>query len=129
MNHSFARLVTGLGLIVSVFSLPVYSATIVNGGVIHFRGAIVADPCEVTPQQRQFAMSCPDNNRMQTRMVSYEEALNGKVSDSDLVSLRMKYLNPEKTLSVVEIQYFLPGSPAIHLIKRRVAEGLYETAN
>jgi len=63
MNHSFARLVTGLGLIVSVFSLPVYSATIVNGGVIHFRGAIVADPCEVTPQQRQFAMSCPDNNR------------------------------------------------------------------
>ena len=83
----------------------VYSATIVNGGVIHFRGAIVADPCEVTPQQRQFAMSCPDNNRMQTRMVSYEEALNGKVSDSDLVSLRMKYLNPEKTLAVVEIQY------------------------
>ncbi|HGP4138938.1 TPA: type 1 fimbrial protein, partial [Enterobacter roggenkampii] len=52
-----------------------------------------------------FAMSCPDNNRMQTRMVSYEEALNGKVSDSDLVSLRMKYLNPEKTLAVVEIQY------------------------
>ena len=91
MNHSFARLVTGLGLIVSVFSLSVYSATIVNGGVI--------------PQQRQFAMSCPDNNRMQTRMVSYEEALNGKVSDSDLVSLRMKYLNPEKTLAVVEIQY------------------------
>ena len=40
MNHSFARLVTGLGLIVSVFSLSVYSATIVNGGVIHFRGAI-----------------------------------------------------------------------------------------
>ena len=105
MNHSFARLVTGLGLIVSVFSLPVYSATIVYGGVIHFRGAIVADPCEVTPQQRPFAMSCPDNNRMQTRMVSYEEALNGKVSDSDLVSLRMKYLNPEKTLAVVEIQY------------------------
>ncbi|WP_376708891.1 type 1 fimbrial protein [Enterobacter roggenkampii] len=97
---SFAR-----NLIYSTKPLPVYSATIVNGGVIHFRGAIVADPCEVTPQQRQFAMSCPDNNRMQTRMVSYEEALNGKVSDSDLVSLRMKYLNPEKTLAVVEIQY------------------------
>ncbi|WP_234082053.1 type 1 fimbrial protein [Enterobacter quasiroggenkampii] len=105
MNHSFARLVMGLGLIVSVFSLPVYSATIVNGGVIHFRGAIVADPCEVSPLQRQFAMSCPANNRMQTRMVSYEEALNGHVSDSNLASLRMKYLNPEKTLAVVEIQY------------------------
>lgn len=105
MNHAFARLVTGLGLIVSVFSLPVYSATIVNGGVIHFRGAIVADPCEVTPKQRQFAMSCPENNRMHTRMVSYEEALNGNAPNSNLASLRMKYLNPEKTLAVVEIEY------------------------
>ena len=105
MTKYLAQLATGLGLMASAFILPAYSATLANGGVIHFRGAIVADPCEVTPQQRQFAMSCPDNNRMQTRMVSYEEALNGKVSDSDLVSLRMKYLNPEKTLAVVEIQY------------------------
>jgi type 1 fimbria pilin len=57
MNNYFARLVTGLGLIVSAFSLPVYSATIVDGGVIHFRGAIVADPCEVTPQQN--SLPCP----------------------------------------------------------------------
>ena len=57
------------------------------------------------PQKQQFAMSCPDNNRMQTRMVSYEEALNGKVSDSNVATLNMKYLNPEKTLAVVEIQY------------------------
>lgn len=105
MNTYFARLAAGLGLIASAFSLPAYSATVVDGGVIHFRGAVVADPCEVTPQQRQFALSCPNNNHMQTRMVSYEEALNGKVSDSSLVTLNMKYLNPEKTLAVVEIQY------------------------
>ncbi|MGK4350294.1 type 1 fimbrial protein [Enterobacter sichuanensis] len=101
MHNAFAQLATGLGLIVSAFSLPAYSTTIVDGGVIHFRGAIVADPCEVTAQQRQFAMSCPDNNRM----VSYEEALNGNVADSNLATLHMKYLNPEKTLAVVEIQY------------------------
>ncbi|MDR0176133.1 hypothetical protein RF039_24485, partial [Enterobacter sichuanensis] len=35
----------------------------------------------------------------------YEEALNGKVADSNLATLHMKYLNPEKTLAVVEIQY------------------------
>ena len=105
MKNSFAQLATGLGLIVSAFSFPAYSATFAEGGVIHFRGAIVADPCEVTPQQRQFAMSCPENNRMQTRMVSYEEALNGKAYDSNLATLSMKYLNPEKTLAVVEIQY------------------------
>lgn len=96
MNNYFARLMAGLGLVVSALSIPAYSATVVDGGVIHFRGAIVADPCEVTPQKQQFAMSCPDNNRMQTRMVSYEEALNGKVSDSNVATLNMKYLNPEK---------------------------------
>ena len=90
-------------------------------------------------------MSCPDNNRMQTRMVSYEEALNGKVSDSDLVSLRMKYLNPEKRLRLSKSSIdmfslplcaeedfsdsFSPGQPCDTLNKRRVAEGLYETAN
>ncbi|HII4349129.1 type 1 fimbrial protein [Enterobacter sp. KB-221C9] len=105
MNNYFARLAAGLGLVVSALSIPAYSATIVDGGVIHFRGAIVADPCEVTPLKQQFAMSCPNNNHMQTRMVSYEEALNGKVSDSSLATLNMKYLNPEKTLAVVEIQY------------------------
>jgi type 1 fimbria pilin len=58
---------------------PALFGNLVNGGVIHFRGAIVADPCEVTARPQQFAMSCPDNNRMQTRVVSYEEALNGRV--------------------------------------------------
>lgn len=105
MNNYFARLVAGLGLVVSALSIPAYSATVVDGGVIHFRGAIVADPCEVAPQKQQIAMSCPNNNRMQTPMVSYTEALNGKVSDSNLATLNMKYLNPEKTLAVVEIQY------------------------
>lgn len=105
MTKYLAQLAAGLGLIASAFILPAYSATLANGGVIHFRGAIVADPCEVTPQQRQFAMSCPDNNRMQTRMVSYEEALNGTVTDSSLATLSMKYLNPEKTLAIVQIQY------------------------
>lgn len=49
MNNYFARLVAGLGLVVSALSIPAYSATVVDGGVIHFRGAIVADPCEVAP--------------------------------------------------------------------------------
>ena len=105
MNNYFARFVAGVSLVVSALSIPAYSATVVYGGVIHFRGAVVADPCEVTPQKQQIVMSCPNNNRMQTRMVSYEEALNGKVSDSSLATLNMKYLNPEKTLAVVEIQY------------------------
>ena len=105
MTHSFAHLISGLGLLVSAFIAPAYSATLAQGGVIHFRGAIVADPCEVTQQQRQLAVSCPEKNRMQTRMVSYDEALNGKSTASSLATVNMTYLNPEKTLAVVQIQY------------------------
>ncbi len=40
---------------------------------------------------------------MQTRMVSYDEALNGKVRRLRIWrQLHMKYLNPEKTLAVVQ---------------------------
>nr|WP_253383974.1 type 1 fimbrial protein [unidentified bacterial endosymbiont] len=101
----FTQLVTGLGLILSASVTPAFSATVADGGVIHFRGAIVADPCEITPQQRQLAMSCPENNRMQTRMVSYEDALNGKISNASLATMNMSWLNPEKTLAIVKIEY------------------------
>ncbi|AVL18262.1 hypothetical protein B2J95_09505 [Enterobacter cloacae] len=106
MMISYQELVrTFLSLLVSLFVTPVFAATVVEGGVIHFRGAIVADPCEVTAQTRQFALSCPENNRIHTRIVSYEDALNGHVTDTSLATLSMKYLNPEKTLAVVQIQY------------------------
>lgn len=105
MTKYIAQLASGFSLLVSLFVTPVFAATVVVGGVIHFRGAIVADPCEVTAQTRQFALSCPENNRIHTRMVSYEDALNGHVTDTSLATLSMKYLNPEKTLAVVQIQY------------------------
>ena len=105
MTKSTALLISGFSLIVSAYMTPAFSATIVEGGVIHFRGAIVADPCEITPQHRQLAMSCPENNRIQTRMVSYEDALNGRSAYPGLATVRMQYLNPEKTLAVVKVEY------------------------
>ena len=66
-----AQLASGFSLLVSLFVTPVFAATVVEGGVIHFRGAIVADPCEVTAQTRQFALSCPENNRTQSYSVMF----------------------------------------------------------
>jgi hypothetical protein len=43
MTKYNAQLVSGLALIISAFIPPAFSATVVDGGVIHFRGAIVAD--------------------------------------------------------------------------------------
>lgn len=90
MFKSAACIISGLGLILSSFLSPAYSATIENGGVIHFRGAVVADPCEVTPRHQQFAISCPENNRMKTHTISYDEALRGHHPHSALAAVSMK---------------------------------------
>lgn len=105
MTKYTALLISGLSLIASAFTSPAFSATLAEGGVIHFRGAIVADPCEVSPGVGQFAVSCPENNRTRTKMVSYADALNGHNAFPALTNISMKYLDPEKTLAVVQVDY------------------------
>lgn len=105
MTNYTAQLISGFGLLASVLITPAFAATVVDRGVIHFRGAIVADPCQVSPQQGQLSVSCPDNNRMQTRRVSYEDALNGRNAFPSQTNISMKYLNAEKTLAVVQVDY------------------------
>jgi hypothetical protein len=84
---------------------PRIFSNLVNGGVIHFRGAVVSDPCEISARPQQLSMSCPENNRMQTRVLSYSDALNGQSAYPNLASVSMKYLNPEKSLAIVQIDY------------------------
>ncbi|STD19234.1 protein YmdA [Enterobacter asburiae] len=50
MNNYFARLVAGLGLVVSALSIPAYSATVVDGGVIHFRVPLSPTPVKSLPR-------------------------------------------------------------------------------
>ena len=105
MTRFAFQFITGLGLAMSAALNPAFSATLVNGGVIHFRGAIVSDPCEISARHQQLSMSCPENNRMQTRVLSYSDALNGQSAYPNLASVSMKYLNPEKSLAIVQIDY------------------------
>lgn len=68
-----ACIISGLGLILSSFLSPAYSATIENGGVIHFvaRWSLTDAPASAV------AISCRKNNRMKTHTISYDEALRG----------------------------------------------------
>ena len=99
------KMMLGVGMMLSSALIPAFSATIVNGGVIHFRGMIVEDPCEITPQKQQFALSCPKDGQMQTTQVSYQDAISGRNENPDTARVSMKYLNPEKSLAVVQIDY------------------------
>ena len=55
--------------------------------------------------RKWFAISCPENNRMKTHTISYDEALRGHHPHSALAAVSMKYLNEQKTLAVVQVDY------------------------
>ena len=99
------KMMLGVGMMLSSALIPAFSATVVNGGVIHFRGMIVENPCEITPQKQKFALSCPKDGQMQTTQVSYQDAISGRNVNPDTARVSMKYLNPEKSLAVVQIDY------------------------
>lgn len=73
--------------------------------VIHFTGQIVEDPCVITPASRTLSVTCLRNTKMHTQQVSYADALTGVSSFTDRATIRMKYINPEKSLAVVQVDY------------------------
>ncbi|MDK9357153.1 type 1 fimbrial protein [Lelliottia sp. V106_10] len=105
MAASIVKSIIASGIIALSALTPALAATTVNGGVIHFRGAIVEDPCVISPQHNQFALSCPHEGRVQTTQVSYGEALRGRNPYPDVATVSMKYINSEKTLAVVQVNY------------------------
>lgn len=105
MAASIVKSIISAGIVVLSALTPALAATTVNGGVIHFNGSIVEDPCEISPQHNQFALSCPHEGRVQTTQVSYGDALRGHTPYPDVATVSMKYINPEKTLAVLLVNY------------------------
>jgi len=87
----------------SFFAVTLSSPVAAN--VIHFTGEIVEPPCTVSPDAHRLSVSCPHNNSMSTQQVNYKEALSGTVNAADRATISMKYLNPEKSLAVVQVDY------------------------
>lgn len=88
----------------ALFAGAAMAASQTQGGVIHFVGAIVEDPCNISPGSQQVALHCYRNGQMQTSTVSYQQAMSGK-SVNDLATVSMRYINPEKTLGIVTVAY------------------------
>ncbi|RAU38814.1 type 1 fimbrial protein [Enterobacter sp. RIT418] len=105
MATSFSRFLSGFTLLCSLSLTPAMAASEAQGGVIHFRGMIVEDPCVITSQHQQFDLTCPHNGRMQTQTINYRDVLNGHQSPSSAVEVSMKYLDQQKKLAVVLVNY------------------------
>lgn len=103
MIASSIKFAAGLALAVSF--TPAFSATLSQGNVIHFIGQVVEDPCVITPESHNLSVSCPRDNKMHTRRVSYSDALSHTPAFTDRATISMKYINPQKSLAIVQVDY------------------------
>ncbi len=98
MVSSRIKVAAALGLAVTI--APAYASN-----VLYITGSIVEDPCNISPTSSTISVTCPQNTKMPTQQVSYSDALYGRATIADLATIRMKYLNPEKSLAIVQVDY------------------------
>lgn len=105
MVASFVKRATGLALIVAVTLPPAFSATLAQTGTIHFMGQVVEDPCVISPEVRTISVSCLQEKKMQTRRVSYGQTLDSAALFPERATISMSWINPEKSLGIVQVEY------------------------
>lgn len=87
-----------------MISASAFSASSSDSAVIHISGEIVEDPCHINPGDRDIQVTCLQDGKLQTRGVSYRAASSASV-DAGNVDISMTYLNPERSLAVLKVEY------------------------
>lgn len=80
-------------------------ASAATGGVIHFEGAIVESPCDVTIVSHQASVSCERAGQAKTQNFSLQKLTQEQRAYNNLLTMKMNYLNPRHTLAVVDVTY------------------------
>ena len=94
----------GIGVF-SLFTVAVNAQQITAGGIIHFRGEIVEPPCEVSTHQQQIEMSCIRDGKMQNSRFNTQQVTTANQLFKQIAAVKMHYLNAQKTLAVINIEY------------------------
>lgn len=87
------------------FMFPATAQQITPGGIIHFRGAIVESPCEVNSQQQQIEVSCIRDGKLRSSRYNTQQIAMAPESLQQIASMRMQYLNEQKNLAILNIEY------------------------
>nr|WP_318382075.1 type 1 fimbrial protein [uncultured Enterobacter sp.] len=103
MSASIARGIAGLSLFLAAATSPLFAA---QGGVIHFKGAIVEAPCDVNLNARRVTLSCPRDGVAQTQVFTLESLQRRESRLSKIAAVKMHYINQSHTLAVVDVAYF-----------------------
>ncbi len=88
-----------------------------QGGVIHFYGQIVEPACDVSTQSSPVEMNCPQNGSVPVEMncpqngsvprktYSSKALMSGNVKNVQIASVKVQYLDKQKKLAVMNIEY------------------------
>ena len=76
------------------FPFIAIAGSTVQGGVIHFYGQIVEPACDVSTQSSPVEMNCPQNG-----------SIPGNVKNAQIASVKEQYLDKQKKLAVMNIEY------------------------
>ena len=71
-----------------------------QGGVIHFYGQIVEPACDVSTQSSPVEM-----NSVPGRTYSSKALMSGNVKNAQIASVKVQYLDKQKKLAVMNIEY------------------------
>lgn len=76
-----------------------------DGGVIHFRGAIVEDGCRMSPQQKGVKFTCSQNGKPVVQTVAFNKINQFSSAGDAPVSTKIHYLDAKRQLAILEVTY------------------------
>ncbi|MCL8379945.1 type 1 fimbrial protein [Escherichia coli] len=73
--------------------------------LIHSYGQIVDPSCDVSTQSSPVEMNCPQNGSIPGKTYSSKALMSGSIKDAQIASVKVQYLDKQKKLAVMNIEY------------------------
>lgn len=87
------------------FAASCTTATVVNGGTITFRGAIVEGGCNTTTTYHVLTIDCPQDVAGRSQRLDFDALTTSSPISSQLASVQVRYLNSQHSMVLVGISY------------------------
>lgn len=100
------KYIPGVSLCVCAFCIPsAMGQQTAQGGVIHFRGAIVEPLCDVNTHAQNINFTCLRKGEKQVHTVDLRQLSELPRNITSIATVRLHYLNEQKSLAVMDIEY------------------------
>ncbi|EBW7591079.1 type 1 fimbrial protein [Salmonella enterica subsp. salamae serovar Sofia] len=100
------KIIPGVGLCICAFFIhSAVGQQTVQGGVIHFRGEIVEPLCDVYTHAENIDLTCLREGKKQVHRIDLRQASGLPQDIQSIATVRLHYLNAQKSLAVMNIEY------------------------